>query len=46
MAQLQQMTEKLGPPAMAPMVNAAQEQYMQSEGEASPEQVEEAPVEE
>ena len=36
--QMQQMTEKLGAPAMGPAINAAQEQYMASAEEAPPEQ--------
>jgi len=46
MAQMQQMTEKLGPPAMAPMVNAAQEQYMGAEEGPPPEAEGEVPPEE
>ena len=38
MAQMQQMTEKLGAPAMGPAVNAMQEQYMAASEEAPAEQ--------
>ena len=46
MAQMQQMTEKLGPPAMGPMVNAAQEQYAATEEGPPPEAEGEVPPEE